>query len=175
MTFVQARSFDIIVPGIARPIHCFDSIPTGKMRKHLSLGLTVMAGLAVSASAHTVLTTLFVEDATQGEGTCVRMHLDPNQCTSPVGSVTSDDMACGESSRSGRTPRKSKLIPIKEPMVKSQLLSHVPLRQVESSPSSSENGLMPHNLVLWTRPIKVRSTVFQLLCIKQTECAKVVL
>ncbi|KAI1162470.1 family 61 glycoside hydrolase [Nemania serpens] len=65
------------------------------MRHHLSVTLAMVAGLAASARAHTVLTTLFVNDATQGEGTCVRMPLNPGQCTSPVENVASNDMACG--------------------------------------------------------------------------------
>ncbi|KAI1813699.1 lytic polysaccharide monooxygenase [Poronia punctata] len=63
--------------------------------KHFSFGLAAMASLAVSASAHTVFTTLFVDDVTQGDGTCVRMPSDPGKCTNPVNGVTSNDMACG--------------------------------------------------------------------------------
>ncbi|KAI1337426.1 lytic polysaccharide monooxygenase [Xylariaceae sp. FL0016] len=48
-------------------------------------------------NAHTIFTTLFVNDVTQGDGTCVRMNMTPNNCTSPVASLTSDAMACGSS------------------------------------------------------------------------------
>lgn len=69
------------------------------MKRHISLSLAMVANLALSASAHTVFTTLFVDDVTQGDGTCVRMPMDPVQCTYPVDGVTSNDMACGKSPR----------------------------------------------------------------------------
>ncbi|KAI0541229.1 family 61 glycoside hydrolase [Xylaria digitata] len=65
------------------------------MKRQFSIALAIVAGLVASASAHTVLTTLFVDDVRQGEGTCVRMPLDPGHCTDPVESVTSNNMACG--------------------------------------------------------------------------------
>ncbi|KAI1133611.1 family 61 glycoside hydrolase [Nemania abortiva] len=65
------------------------------MKRHLSIALAIAAGFVASASAHTVLTTLFVDDATEGDGTCVRMPLDPGSCTSPIENVASNDMACG--------------------------------------------------------------------------------
>ncbi|KAI8633415.1 lytic polysaccharide monooxygenase [Xylariaceae sp. FL1651] len=55
----------------------------------------VAAGLVASTSAHTVFTTLFIDDTTQGDGTCVRMHMNPAICTFPIPDITSDDMACG--------------------------------------------------------------------------------
>ncbi|KAJ3566891.1 hypothetical protein NPX13_g6966 [Xylaria arbuscula] len=61
----------------------------------------IVAGLTATAHAHTVLTTLFVDDVGQGDATCVRMPLDPGTCTSPVESVDSDNMACGVD---GQTP-----------------------------------------------------------------------
>ncbi|KAI1179427.1 lytic polysaccharide monooxygenase [Nemania sp. FL0916] len=64
------------------------------MQYRFSLTLAAVAGLAVSASAHTVFTTLFIDDKNQGDGTCVRMPKDPNTCTSPVENVASNDMAC---------------------------------------------------------------------------------
>ncbi|KAI0875868.1 family 61 glycoside hydrolase [Hypoxylon argillaceum] len=66
-----------------------------KMRPRLSVALATVASLAASASAHTVFTTLFVDGATQGDATCVRMPLDPETCTNPVGNIMSNDMACG--------------------------------------------------------------------------------
>ncbi|OTB08242.1 glycoside hydrolase family 61 protein [Hypoxylon sp. CI-4A] len=45
--------------------------------------------------AHTTFTTLFVNDVSQGDGTCVRMNKNPQQCSYPIASVDSDDMACG--------------------------------------------------------------------------------
>ncbi|KAI1076772.1 glycoside hydrolase family 61 protein [Whalleya microplaca] len=59
------------------------------------LGLAALCSTTVNA--HTVFTTLFVNDVSQGDGTCVRMNMDPQHCTDPIASVTSDDMACGVS------------------------------------------------------------------------------
>lgn len=55
-----------------------------------------LARLAAVAHAHTIFTTLYVNDVSQGDGTCVRMSDTPSTCTSPVSSITSDDMACGK-------------------------------------------------------------------------------
>lgn len=58
--------------------------------------LVALAGpLATLGDAHTIFTTLFVNDKTQGDGTCVRMNQDSENCTSPVPDLSSDDMACG--------------------------------------------------------------------------------
>ncbi|GAP82591.1 putative glycoside hydrolase family 61 protein [Rosellinia necatrix] len=65
------------------------------MRQHFSVVSALVASLAAFASAHTVMTTLFIDDIRQGEGTCVRMPLDPGQCTNPIQSIYSNDMACG--------------------------------------------------------------------------------
>ncbi|KAI0815821.1 family 61 glycoside hydrolase [Xylaria sp. FL0064] len=65
------------------------------MKRQISVTLAMVAGLVATASAHTVLTTLFVDDIRQGEATCVRMPLDSSTCTSPVDGVGSNDMACG--------------------------------------------------------------------------------
>ncbi|CAJ2513514.1 Uu.00g016330.m01.CDS01 [Anthostomella pinea] len=62
-----------------------------------SLLLAIAAILASVVDAHTIFTTLFIDDVSQGDGTCVRMNMDPQQCTSPVSSLSSDDMACGAS------------------------------------------------------------------------------
>jgi hypothetical protein len=52
-----------------------------------------------TAAAHTVFTTLYVDDVNQGDGTCVRMGMkDP---TSPVNDLTSTDMACGREGTRG--------------------------------------------------------------------------
>ncbi|KAI0206475.1 lytic polysaccharide monooxygenase [Astrocystis sublimbata] len=65
------------------------------MRQNISVALAIAAGLAVPASAHTVLTTLFVDNVSQGDGTCVRMPRNPDQCTNPIADIVGDDMACG--------------------------------------------------------------------------------
>lgn len=51
--------------------------------------------LATVADAHSVFTTLFVNDVSQGDGTCVRMNMDPQHCSSPIAGLESEDMACG--------------------------------------------------------------------------------
>ncbi|KAH8166749.1 hypothetical protein CIB48_g1481 [Xylaria polymorpha] len=55
----------------------------------------MVVGLATYASAHTVLTTLLIDGTSQGDGTCVRMPRDPDTCTSPIGDIIGNDMACG--------------------------------------------------------------------------------
>lgn len=57
----------------------------------LALALSILQIVA----AHTVFTTLFVNDVDQGDGTCVRMNMAPDNCTSPVNDLASNDMACG--------------------------------------------------------------------------------
>jgi hypothetical protein len=57
----------------------------------LSLPLSVLQIVA----AHSVFTTLFVNDIGQGDGTCVRMNMTPDNCTLPVINLASNDMACG--------------------------------------------------------------------------------
>ncbi len=61
-----------------------------------SLGLaTAFASLS---TAHTVFTTLFINDVNQGDGTCVRMSKQGNVSTHPIaGGLNSPDMACGTS------------------------------------------------------------------------------
>lgn len=61
----------------------------------LSVPLAVLFGTVV---AHTVFTTLFIDDVSQGDGTCVRMPMNPSTATDPVNDLSSNDMACGRSS-----------------------------------------------------------------------------
>jgi hypothetical protein len=61
--------------------------------KLLSIALALPALQLVAA--HTVFTTLFVNGVDQGDGTCVRMNMTPDNCTSPVSDLASNDMACG--------------------------------------------------------------------------------
>lgn len=59
---------------------------------------TLLFGLGVAhvAVAHTVMTTLYVDGVSQGDGTCVRMNNNiANEATYPVNDTTSNDMACG--------------------------------------------------------------------------------
>jgi hypothetical protein len=47
------------------------------------------------SAAHSIFTTLFVDNINQGDGTCVRMNMTPDNSTSPVIDIASNDMACG--------------------------------------------------------------------------------
>ncbi|OTA89916.1 glycoside hydrolase family 61 protein [Hypoxylon sp. CO27-5] len=57
--------------------------------------LGVVTALATIGDAHTAFTTLFIDDVSQGDGTCVRMSMNPQTCTYPIANINSDDMACG--------------------------------------------------------------------------------
>jgi Auxiliary Activity family 9 (formerly GH61) len=48
-----------------------------------------------TVTAHTVFTTLFVNDVSQGDATCIRMNMTPNNSTFPVNDLVSKEMACG--------------------------------------------------------------------------------
>ncbi|KAI9649729.1 hypothetical protein NHQ30_002310 [Ciborinia camelliae] len=65
----------------------------------MNLSLLTLALVACYSSqlvdAHTVFTTLFVNDVSQGDGTCVRMPSDPSTATFPIHALDSDSMACG--------------------------------------------------------------------------------
>ncbi|EPE28396.1 hypothetical protein GLAREA_09516 [Glarea lozoyensis ATCC 20868] len=52
-----------------------------------------------TVAAHTVFTTLYVDDVNQGDGTCVRMGM--GEPTAPVNDLTSTDMACGREGTKG--------------------------------------------------------------------------
>ncbi|KAK9422362.1 hypothetical protein SUNI508_04718 [Seiridium unicorne] len=55
----------------------------------------VMGMAAPFAAAHTLMSTVYINDVSQGDGTCVRMNTVADNCTYPVPSLSSDDMACG--------------------------------------------------------------------------------
>ena len=63
---------------------------------HINI-VVLAAGAAQLASAHTAFTNFFVNGVDQGDGTAVRMSNNMQQATFPLASVTSPDMACGES------------------------------------------------------------------------------
>ncbi|KAL8381183.1 hypothetical protein RB595_005456 [Gaeumannomyces hyphopodioides] len=65
------------------------------MRTHATTTLGLVAAFATAANAHSVFTTLFVNGADQGDGTCVRMPKDGSTATNPIASITGNDMACG--------------------------------------------------------------------------------
>ncbi|KAK0666122.1 family 61 putative glycoside hydrolase [Cercophora samala] len=58
-----------------------------------------VAGLATifasMATAHTVLTTVFVNGVNQGDGTCIRMSKNPDRATFPIEGINNANMACG--------------------------------------------------------------------------------
>lgn len=76
---------------------------------------TVLAGLAAAvaplASAHTVLTTVFVNDENQGDGTGIRMPTDGSTSTSPIIDMYSNDMICGKFYPLLREPKRQTLTP----------------------------------------------------------------
>ncbi|KAK4194078.1 family 61 putative glycoside hydrolase [Triangularia verruculosa] len=51
--------------------------------------------LASLATAHTVLTTVFVNGVNQGDGTCIRMSKNPDRATFPIEGINNPNMACG--------------------------------------------------------------------------------
>jgi hypothetical protein len=55
----------------------------------------VALAILQAVAAHTVFTTLFVNDVDQGDGTCVRMPMTPSNTTFPVNDLESSAMACG--------------------------------------------------------------------------------
>lgn len=60
--------------------------------------LPLLVGVAAPfAAAHTTFTTVYIDDLTQGDGTCVRMNMNGANSSSPVPSLASNDMACGTS------------------------------------------------------------------------------
>ncbi|KAI1753639.1 lytic polysaccharide monooxygenase [Xylaria castorea] len=65
------------------------------MKSFSILGLA--ASLLTVAQAHTLFTTLYINDVKQGQGdgTCVRQSNDLAHSNSPVRDLASDDMACG--------------------------------------------------------------------------------
>lgn len=58
------------------------------------------ASIVQFATAHTLFTTLFVNDVDQGDGVCIRMPANPSTATDPVEDLASNDMACGKSMNS---------------------------------------------------------------------------
>lgn len=60
------------------------------------LTAALAAWLTRSTSAHTVMTTLFVDNVDQGDGVCIRMPMTPQNATFPILNLASSDMACGK-------------------------------------------------------------------------------
>ncbi|TLD31181.1 hypothetical protein PspLS_02847 [Pyricularia sp. CBS 133598] len=68
--------------------------------KSFAATLGVATAFASVINAHSVFTTLLIDNVDQGDGTCVRMPNDPGTATDPIASITGNDMACG---RDGET------------------------------------------------------------------------
>lgn len=81
-------------------IYCFLSGQLSYIASEMRLLTLFALGLATIfpslSTAHTLFTTLFVNDVSQGDGTCVRMPKVGSTCTSPIASLDSPDMACGK-------------------------------------------------------------------------------
>ncbi|KAB8238243.1 glycosyl hydrolase family 61-domain-containing protein [Aspergillus alliaceus] len=57
--------------------------------------------LAPLALSHTVFTTLYVDEVSQGDGTCVRLTHDGNTINYPIEPLSSKNMACGKDGEKG--------------------------------------------------------------------------
>ncbi|KAH6659620.1 glycosyl hydrolase family 61-domain-containing protein [Truncatella angustata] len=55
----------------------------------------LMSISAPLVATHTTFTTIYIDDVTQGDGTCVRMNMNAQNSSYPVPSLSGDDMACG--------------------------------------------------------------------------------
>ncbi|KAL2015488.1 hypothetical protein VTK56DRAFT_5360 [Thermocarpiscus australiensis] len=65
------------------------------MRSPILFSLGLATAFGSLSAAHTIFTTLFINDVNQGDGTCVRMPKQGSTCTSPIAALDSPDMACG--------------------------------------------------------------------------------
>lgn len=63
---------------------------------HTKSAFALAVAAAQQALAHSIFTTLFVNEVSQGDGTCVRMNPSPQKCTDPIHDLASEDMACGK-------------------------------------------------------------------------------
>ncbi|KAI6382016.1 hypothetical protein MCOR25_000895 [Pyricularia grisea] len=64
--------------------------------KSFATTLGLATAFASVINAHSVFTTLLIDNVDQGDGTCVRMPNDPGTATDPIDSITGPDMACGK-------------------------------------------------------------------------------
>ncbi|KAH8198122.1 hypothetical protein TruAng_007699 [Truncatella angustata] len=55
----------------------------------------LMSISAPLVATHTTFTTIYIDDVTQGDGTCVRMNMNAQNSSYPIPSLSGDDMACG--------------------------------------------------------------------------------
>lgn len=73
----------------------FRSFAVSDFFKMLLSKVTLSLSVLQIVAAHTIFTTLFVNDVNLGDGTCIRMPQTPNNCTDPINDLGSNDMACG--------------------------------------------------------------------------------
>jgi hypothetical protein len=66
------------------------------MHSHILFKFGLGAAFASLSTAHTLFTTLFINDVNQGDGTCVRMPKDGSTSTGPIAGLNSPEMACGK-------------------------------------------------------------------------------
>ncbi|KAL9000129.1 MAG: hypothetical protein Q9169_001204 [Polycauliona sp. 2 TL-2023] len=71
------------------------------MQLWTSRALLLAAAAIDAARAHTTFTNFFIDQAPQGDGTCVRMSNNIQQATFPIKGVTSQEMACGVNGEKG--------------------------------------------------------------------------
>ncbi|KAL9607822.1 MAG: hypothetical protein Q9167_007304 [Letrouitia subvulpina] len=57
--------------------------------------LLLAAAILQTVKGHTAFTNFYVDNAPQGDGTCVRMSNDNGKATNPIHGITGNDMACG--------------------------------------------------------------------------------
>ncbi|KAM0328077.1 hypothetical protein ACHAQA_005480 [Verticillium albo-atrum] len=69
--------------------------------KTIAMVLGLWASAAPLVHTHTLLSKLYIDEVSQGDGTCLRMPEDGEKTTSPVDGLESEDMACGAN---GNTP-----------------------------------------------------------------------
>ncbi len=63
----------------------------------MRISTVILAAVGLSAvTAHSIFTTLFIDDVNQGDATCVRMPMDGATSTSPITDLTSNDMTCSK-------------------------------------------------------------------------------
>ncbi|KAK6583922.1 hypothetical protein PZA11_003652 [Diplocarpon coronariae] len=58
-------------------------------------GLVFALAIPQIVAGHSVFTNLWVDNINQGDGTCVRMAMDPGSATDPINDLQSNNMACG--------------------------------------------------------------------------------
>ena len=71
------------------------------MPSRLSKSVLAALGLPQLVAGHTLFTNFFVDGVDQGNATCVRMPITPNNATFPINNLLGDEMACGYNGERG--------------------------------------------------------------------------